>query len=285
MNSSQFEKKQLQKLSFLLKCQPEEILKITSNLKRHYGHNIVTKPDKTTGLPKTYLDGTVKTRPINPAYGRLDELQKRIKNEIFRKLQFPDHINGGVMGKSNISNAKPHQGNKFIFTTDLSNCFPSITNQMVYSAFLGLGFSNVESRWLTKLTTYKYRLPQGTSTSPYLANLCLLPLDEDLLVISEELKLKYTRFIDDLTFSAPYDFGSSIERILSTISSHGLKVSRRKTIYSGQQNITGIDVFNNYIDAPDRLKERAKLETANSKPISAYVGRIRSTNKGLKSGA
>ncbi len=189
MNSSQFEKQQLKKLSFLLKCQPEEIINITSNVKNYYGHHVVTKPDKKTGLPKTYLDGTVKTRPINPAYGRLDELQKRIKNEIFRKYEFPEHINGGVRGKSNISNAKPHQGNKFIFTTDLSNCFPSITNEMVYSAFLALGFSNVESSWLTKLTTYKYKLPQGTSTSPYLANLCLLPLDEELLIIARELGL------------------------------------------------------------------------------------------------
>src|SRR5690606_9123093 len=109
---------------------------------------------------------------------------------------FPEHINGGVKGKSNITNAKPHQGKKFIFTTDLSNCFPSIKNDMVYSAFLKLGFTNIEARWLTKLTTYNYCLPQGTSTSPYLANLCLLPLDYELLKVSIELNLTYTRFID-----------------------------------------------------------------------------------------
>jgi len=82
MNSSRFEKQQLKQLSLLLKCQPEEIQKICSSLKKYYGNNIITKEDKKTGLPKTYLDGTVKTRPINPAYGRLSEIQAAIKIKI-----------------------------------------------------------------------------------------------------------------------------------------------------------------------------------------------------------
>lgn len=282
MNSSRFEKQQLKQLALLLKCQPEEIQKICSNLKKYYGHNIITKEDKKTGLPKTYLDGTVKSRPINPAYGRLSVIQSAIKNRILREIDFPSHINGGVKRKSNITNAKPHQGKKYIFTTDLSNCFPSITPKMVYAAFLGLKLSNVQARWLTKLTTYKYALPQGTSTSPYLANLCLLPLDQKLLEISSQNDLTYTRYIDDLTFSSSDDFSNSIENIISLIKSFGLNVSRRKTTYSGIQNITGIDVFNNYIDAPNKMKERARLEDSNFKPITNYVNRIRSTNKGVK---
>ena len=281
MNSSRFERQQLKQLALLLKCQPEEIQKICSDLKKYYGHNIITKEDKKTGLPVTYLDGTLKTRPINPSYGRLSVIQASIKNHIFRKIDFPGHINGGVKGKSNISNAKPHQGKKYIFTTDLSNCFPSITPKMVYAAFLGLKLSNVQARWLTKLTTYNYALPQGTSTSPYLANLCLLPLDKELLEISIQNNLTYTRYIDDLTFSSSQDFSRIIELIIETVKSFGLNVSRRKTVYSGSQNITGIDVFNNYIDAPNKMKKRARLEDNNFKPITNYVNRIRQTNKGV----
>lgn len=285
MNSSLFEKRQLKHLAFMLKCKSTEILNLCSSIEKSYGHRYEIKENKVTGKIKTYADGTVKKRPINTAYGRLEELQKRIKNQIFRKIKFPDHIQGGVRGKTNISNAKAHQGKKYILTTDLSDCFPNVSSRMVNKAFLDLGYSNIQATWLTKLTTYNHCLPQGTRTSPYLANLCLLPLDSELLKLSKKYGITYTRYVDDLTFSSSEDFQNVISEIIDTIDNFDMKISWRKTVYSGKQNITGIDIYNNYIDATDKLKEKAREEIVSNseyKPINDYVGRIRKTNKGVK---
>ncbi|MEQ8473628.1 MAG: reverse transcriptase family protein [Marinoscillum sp.] len=284
MNSSLFEKKQLKHLAFTLKCKPTEILNLCSNIEKSYGHRYEVKENKATGKVKTYSDGTVKKRPINTAYGRLEELQKRIKNQIFRKIKFPEHIQGGVKGKTNISNAKAHQGKKYILTTDLSDCFPNVSSRMVNKAFLDLGYSDIQATWLTKLTTYNHCLPQGTRTSPYLANLCLLPLDFELLKFSKRHGITYTRYVDDLTFSSPEDFTNVISEIIDTIIGHNMKISWRKTIYSGKQNITGIDIYNNYIDATEKLKEKARQEISSNseyKPISDYISRIHRTNTGV----
>lgn len=285
MNSLRFEKQQLKQLALLLKCKPKEIHKITGNLKRYYGHRFELKKNKETDGFKTYSDGTIKKRTINQAFGRLEEIQRSIKNQIFRKIEFPDHINGGVRKRSNIANGKSHQGNKYIFTTDLSNCFPNIRPKLAYRAFLDLGYSNVQARWLTKLTTYNHCLPQGTHTSPYLANLCLLPLDKELINLTKTFGITYTRYIDDLTFSSPVDFSHLINGILMIIFKNDFKISWRKTVYAGNQNITGIEIHNNYIDAPYSIKYKAKLELRTNRsyrPISDYVERIRKTNKGLE---
>ncbi len=283
MNSLQYKKRQLNYLSYLLKCKPYEIENILKNLDRYYGNRIETKLDK-NNKPKTYKDGTVKKRTLNPSYNRLKLLQQNIKVNILGSIPFPDHIQGGVKRKNNITNAKRHQGNKYILTTDLQDFFPSVTHEMVYSLFLKLGYSNFMANYLTRLTTYKYRLPQGTPTSTHLANLVSLKVDDKILEICKQNDIIYTRFVDDLTFSSSKDFSLVIDDILSAILNNDFKISRRKTKYQGNQIVTGIKVFNNYIDATDTIKEKAKKEshTIDSfKPYTEYLSRIRSTNNNM----
>lgn len=283
MNSSRYKYKQLKHLSFLLKCKPFEIEKILENIDRFYGNRVETKLDK-NDVPKKYSDGTIKTRTLNPSYNRLKELQSKIKTEVLDIVDFPSHIQGGVRGKSNITNGKTHQGNYYVLTTDLQNFFPSVSNSMVYNLFLKLGYSNIMANYLTKLTTYKYKLPQGTPTSTHIANLVSLELDKELLSLCKEWNIAYSRFVDDLTFSAPHSFAPVIDNILQTITDFGFKISRRKTHYEPNQTITGIKVFNNYIDVPRKIKEKAELEAlkdAKVKPYSWYRDRVRSTNSPL----
>lgn len=283
MNSSKFKHRQLKHLSFILKCKPYEIETIIEGIDKYYGNRVESKLDKNNN-PKTYLDGTVKTRILNPSYNRLKTLQSRIKTEILDLQEFPSHIQGGVKGKSNITNGKTHQGNYYVLTTDLQNFFPSVSNAMVYDLFLRLGYSNVMAGYLTKLTTYKYKLPQGTPTSTHIANLVSLDLDKELLSFCTERNITYTRFVDDLTFSSQHNFEVIIPVILKTILDFGFKISWRKTHYKPNQIITGINVYNNYIDVPEKIKEKAKLESmidSKAKPYSWYRDRVRSTNSSL----
>lgn len=260
----------------------KELDKIIANIDNYYRERVEPKTDKKTGNPKTYKDGTVKTRVIRPSKARLKIIQKIIKDRILNQIGLPLNIHGGVKRKSNITNAKAHQGNKYLFETDLKDFYPSIKSNRVHKAFINLGFNTQFAYYITKLTTWKGELPQGTPTSTHISNLIFLEIDYRLIDFCKMNNITYTRFIDDLTFSAQKDFQYSISEILESVKQGGLKLSYRKTNYIGSQSITGIEVSLNKIDAPPRIimkvDEEAKSE-AKYKPYTIYRNNILKTNK------
>ncbi|MFA5816470.1 MAG: reverse transcriptase family protein [Bacteroidales bacterium] len=284
MNSSLYKQAQLKHLCAIIGCQPNEVEYITSHSDDYYNEWFEKKINKSTGDFKKYKDGTIKQRAIRPSLKRLKIIQSSIKNQILVPISLPDNIHGGVKGRSNITNAKPHQGNKYQFTTDLQEFYPSIKHKQVYHTFLLLGFSDHKAHWLTKLTTWKYELPQGTPTSPHIANLVFLETDKKLISLCRQNNLTYTRYVDDLTFSSQQDFKPILNNILEIIKEGGFNISYRKTKYKGDQTVTGINLFLNCIDAPEKIKVKAaaeKITNSKLKPYSNYLQRIRGTNKNI----
>jgi len=282
MNSLQYKRSQLKLLSSDIKSNPETVLFICNNIDKFYREWSEKKPDKVNGGFKKYKDGTEKVRTITPSLNELKAIQRRIKDNILEPIKLPKEVQGGVKKRSNVTNAKPHQGNKYQFTTDLQSFYPSITHSRVYDTFLDLGFSNHYSHWLTKLTTWKYKLPQGTPTSTHIANIVFLETDYRLIQFCNNNNITYTRYVDDLTFSSQQCFKHLLQDLLKIVLDGNFKISYRKTKYSGYQNITGIDVFNNYVDAPQKVKTKAKFEIKTNsefKPYLNYLNTIRRTNK------
>lgn len=286
MNSLLFKKNQLKHLCSIIGCRPEEVEYIAANPNEYYTEWFEKKRDKVTGNFKQFKDGSVKKRTIRPSLNRLKVIQSSIKKNILAPIELPDNIHGGVKGRSNITNAKPHQGKKFKFGTDLKDFYPSVKSDMVYHAFLVNGFTNHFAHWLTKLTTWKHELPQGTPTSTHVSNIAFLETDRKLISFCERHKLTYTRYIDDLTFSSDKDFKSVLFEIIQIIQEDKFNINYRKTVYAnGTLTVTGIDVFNNFIDAPAKIKVKAAEETIKNsevKPYSIYIDKIRKTNKGVK---
>lgn len=282
MNSSEYKTAQLKHLCSILGCKPYEVEYITSHIDEYYNEWLEKKTNKSTGEFKKYKDGTIKQRAIRPSLNRLKIIQKAIKIKILAPIPLPENIHGGVKGKSNISNAKPHQGNKYQFTTDLQEFYPNVKYDQVYHTFLSHGYSDHFAHWLTKLTTWKYELPQGTPTSPHLANLVFLDIDKSLIPFCKINNLTYTRYVDDLTFSSQQDFKSLLNNLLEIIKSSDFKISYRKTSYKGDQTVTGINVFNNFIDAPQKIIDKSHTEKQlddKLKPYTNYLNSIRRTNK------
>jgi len=285
MNSLQYKKNEIKKLSAIVGFKPDFIEQLTNDIDNYYNEWVEEKTDKKTGKPKTFKDGTIKKRVIRPSKGELKIIQTRIKNRVLARIELPSNVHGGVKKRSNISNAKPHQGNKYQFTTDLQDFYPSISSKRVYETFLELKYSTHFSRLITKLTTWKYELPQGTPTSTHIANLVFLKTDIALIELCNKLGITYTRYVDDLTFSSQQDFKPHLNTILEIVKSGGFNISYRKTKYKGEQNITGVDVFLHKIDAPQKIIERVALEqTSNSviKPLTNYLNNIRKTNSRKK---
>lgn len=255
---------------------------IIKEIDNHYTEWIEDKIDAKTGRPKTYLDGTIKKRIIRPSKTRLKLIQSKIKDRILSKIELPSNVHGGVKKKSNITNAKPHQGNKYIFVTDLKDFYPSIKYKKIHALFIELGYNTQFAYYIAKLTTWKGELPQGTPTSTHISNIFFLETDYKLIEICKENNITYTRYVDDLTFSSQKDFQDLIPTFLYIVKESGLKISYRKTDYQGNQNITGIDVFLNKIDAPNKIIIKADLEIDNhpsNKPFSNYLENVRKTNR------
>ncbi|WP_119788904.1 reverse transcriptase family protein [Flavobacterium anhuiense] len=282
MNSLQFKKSQLKYLCSKVGFDVKTVEFVLENIDSFcYEKPPELKPDKKNGGFKKYKDGTLKVRIIRPSKGKLKIIQKNIKSNILANIALPDNVHGGVRKRSNISNAKPHQGKKYQFTTDLQNFYPSIKSKHVYDCFLELGFSNYFASFLTKLTTWKGEVPQGAPTSTVISNLVFLKTDIELINFCNDNGITYTRYIDDLTFSSHKDFRTLIPQLMEIVAKRAFRVSYRKTLYAGNQNVTGIDVFLNRIDVPEKIKEKAndeKYKNLDFNPVDNYIVQVQKTN-------
>lgn len=271
-------------LAFVLKVDPKEIRSILNDIDKYYREKIIVKTDK-FGKPKLDSKGKPKQRIINPSINRLKVIQKRIQKNILLKLHMPDYAYGAVKGRDNVSNAKKHQGKKYKFTTDLKDFFPSITNKSVYEMFEEEKFSHEVASLLTKLTTYKGKIPQGAPTSSTLANLVFRKTGGILDNFSKENGLTFTSFVDDMTFSSPNDFKKIVPEILDIITAD-FKISHKKTNYSRNPNITGLHPMNNHLKLPDSFMEKYREQEGKTPEQKAgilrYKEKIEKVNYGKK---
>lgn len=271
-------------LEHILGVSNDQLLDITENIDDYYYKKVEIKrnPD---GSPKI-KNGVEQKRVMYPSKEPLKSIQKRIKTKILAPVPLPDCVRGGVKGHDNISNARAHQGKKYHFVTDLRSFYPSIYPPAVYAVFTRLGFPPDIARLLTKLTTYKYQLPQGAPTSTHLANLVFLSVDLEIVELCEKYDITYTRWVDDLSFSSGAPFKEKIDEILDIVQSNGFKISHRKTGYIDKcATITGIDTMNNELrirkDQMEDLKN-ADLPKETLAGKARYAFRVNPRNKKAK---
>jgi len=231
-------------LAYVLKFDIKEINLITDNIGKFYTEHRIPKK-------KGY-------RIINPSHRRLKVLQKRIQKRIINLLPLPEYAYGAVQGRDNVGNTKQHKGKRYMFATDLRNFFPSVNNRQVNKMFLKHGFSPTVARILTRLTTYKGKLPQGAPTSSCIANLVFADTGNKLNEFAQGNNITFTTFVDDLAFSSPYDFKEKIPEIVKIITEDGFKISHNKTHYCQSPLITGLYPENNYLRLPDEFLDKVK---------------------------
>ena len=262
----------LKHLTYTLKTELATINDILADVDSYYISWSKVKTDKDTGLPLTDADGNQRTRQLNSTKIELKRIQKRILALLMSHVEIPTYAFGGVPKKDNIKNAKYHQGNKYIFTTDLRSFFPSISHNSVFEVYCNNGYSPTVARILTKLTTYKHQLPQGVPTSTLLALLAFKPTGDKLYDYALQHNLKFSIFVDDITISSNVDFKHLVPDILDIIVSAGYKISHNKTHYSTKNPIiTGIKCQNNRIKLPQSTYKRiSKLP----KDSNSYKGLI-----------
>jgi RNA-directed DNA polymerase len=188
----------------------------------HYRHFEV--PKRTGGV-----------RRLSAPMPKLATAQAWILANVLEKLPTESPAHGFIKGRSTVTNARPHAGRDIVVNQDLVDFFPTITFPRVRGMFARCGYSPAVATILALLTTECPRqeatyagttyhvaigprvLPQGACTSPAISNQITKKLDRRLLGLSNKRGFRYTRYADDLSFSAGPDQRETLGRFLASV--------------------------------------------------------------------
>lgn len=229
-------------LATLPAVEPGEIDRLLHRLPRYY------RADKT---PKR--DGSIR-RLWKPS-GPLKLLQKKIHKNILSKSPWLPCVHGGVADRSVLTNAQHHVGKAVVFSLDIKDFFPSVRPDTVLTIFRGLGFAREPAWILARLTTWKFQLPQGASTSTALANLALLRMDSRIWELARQHGFSYTRYVDDLAISGSWRLLKFLRLIRRIIEAEGYSVKNEKVavMHAGIRQVVTQIVVN---DKPNVTREK-----------------------------
>lgn len=170
-------------------------------------------------------------RLISAPMPLLKAAQYWVLENILEKVPIADSAHGFRTQHSILTNATPHIGQEVVVNMDFKDFFPSIAFGRVKGTFVNLGYSEKLSSILAALCTEPdvkqveldgdtffvaqgpRHLPQGAPTSPSLTNIICYKLDKRLKGASHKLGFNYTRYADDLTFSAKGDSTDNLKKL------------------------------------------------------------------------
>jgi hypothetical protein len=205
----------------------------------------------------TLLDPAKPGRPrdVLNVTGALRTLQTQLlRRVLLPKLTPSEFSHGGIRGRHIKSNIQPHIESVFVFTTDISNFYPTVSRNRVYDLFATkLGCSPDVARICTRLCTYRHHLALGLVTSPILAEQVLGDVDLRIAGVCQQANAVYSRFVDDITISSSFDLERSglPNLVESILGDHGFSVNRLKNRFgriSDGVTITKIRVKNGHPD-------------------------------------
>ncbi len=190
--------KSLRALAYRLDL-PEDLIVLESH---RAGRDYSPFISRNEPAPFAKLPTVFKERPIDNPVEAIKFIQARIYQRLLQPLPWPEHIFGGVKGKSLLHNIRLHLAAPVIVTVDIKSFFPSISTHQIYAVWANLLDCSPEiAGILTRLTTYDFHLPQGAATSSALSNLVLYSLDHPIREYCKKACIQYSTWIDDLAFS------------------------------------------------------------------------------------
>lgn len=162
---------------------------------------------KTYRIPKR----TKGFREISQPAIEVKSLQRSLIEILLRDLPMHEAATAYRMGMSIKDNALRHAGDGPILKMDFKNFFPSIKPRdwSVYCKQTGVLIDPVDIH-LTSLLLFQrpkgssvLRLAIGAPSSPFLSNALMFEFDQAIAEAVAKDHVIYTRYADDLTFSAP----------------------------------------------------------------------------------
>lgn len=190
----------------------------------------------------------------------LAQLHRMIAILVTANVEFGEHVQGFVLGRSILSNARQHLGARRVLHADIRGFFDAITVATVEKSFRDLGATREMSELLARSCTIDGLLRQGTRCSPAIANLVCLGLDERMLRLAGK-RTRYTRYADDMTFSG--EETPEVDAVADILKSEGFELRDGSAFVQRigrSQFVTGLSVADpSRPRLPRRLKRRLRL--------------------------
>lgn len=223
-----------------------------------------------------WLDRPSGPRLLEAPRPRLLTAQRTVLHAVLDHIPPHPAVHGFVAGRSVVTGAREHVGADTVLTMDLEHFFAAVTAGRIWGVLRSAGLPEPVAHLLAGLTTtatpvrvlaamppgpdpgrrFRLRhrlavphLPQGSPTSPALANLVAFGLDRRLAAYAAAVGLTYTRYADDLTFSGTFrheahvrSFARAVGRI---VADEGFRTNEAKSRWRGRherQTVTGIVV-------------------------------------------
>jgi RNA-directed DNA polymerase len=216
------------------------------------------------GPPAYYREFTIKkkgggVRTIASPRPVLRSLQDSTAS-LLRPLATPKgSAHGYVEGRSIVTNARNHLGQRHVLNIDLLQFFPSINFGRVRGVLMARPFNcgPDAATVLAQICCLKNELPIGAPTSPLLSNMVCMRLDGQLQRLAEHRGCWYTRYSDDITLSTDRErfprslagisqgrtfVGPELRRV---VTANGFAINDAKSRLQsslGHQEVTGITV-------------------------------------------
>ena len=235
-------------------------------------------------------------RLISAPMPRLKRAQYWVLDNVLAKVPCHAAAHGFVPGRSIVSNAAPHAGQGVVINLDLKDFFPSVAYPRIKGVFTALGYPESVATVLALLCSENVSdllevdgerfyvggkgrdrvLPQGAPTSPMLTNILCRRLDRRLQGLADKLGFRYTRYADDLTFSASGPGEALVGRLLRQVH-HVLKDEgfvphpdkQRVMRRASRQEVTGVVVNDGpSVSRTQRRALRAALHRAATRGIA-----------------
>ncbi len=275
------------RFSFERRVDPERL--------RHYRRSWIRKADRSGRL-------------LEAPKRELKDLQRTVLHGILDRIPPHAAAHGFRRGRSALSGARLHTGREALLHLDLESFFPAVTAGRVYGIFRTSGYPEPVAHLLaglcTTVTPVSVRraapagvtpsavarrrrmlealaaphLPQGSPTSPALANLAALGLDRRLAGLAGRFGATYTRYADDITFSGDRALLRRAGRIVASVEAiaaeEGFRVNDDKTRVRSRaqrQLVTGL-IVNSHpnVTRGDYDRLRAVLhDAATNGPVAA----------------
>lgn len=202
-------------------------------------------------------------RQAHRAVGRLDTAHKQARAILATGWTPSEAVHGFVRGKSTKSAASVHAGSRSALALDLEDFFGQVTFDRVADA-LRAQFDERVCDWIEGACFREGAIPLGYRTSPVLSNLAFHRMDDEIQDVADRYGVRYTRWVDDLTFSGTGVSDQLLADIKGVLASGGWTVNDRKTRFMRRSPyVLGLYVGHD-VDKPRlprRMKQRILIET------------------------
>jgi len=221
------------------------------------------------------------TRLIQRPTGQLLPVQRWVLRNILNRLQTTPNSFGFERGRGLRHHAEQHSSARAVLTLDIKDFFPTISIAQVTHVYRVAGYPSSAASVLARLCTHNGVLPQGAPTSPRLANLVCRRLDWRLSHFARRRGMVYTRYADDMSFSA--SSASELARVRPFVShiirDCGFRLNDSKSRLVGPRGrkvVTGLVVAQNGVGVGrHQLRElRARIHHAHRQPKGPHAASL-----------